>query len=829
MTSAAGPVGQALPVEDALPALREALERARIVILTAPPGAGKSTLVPLALREEPWLRGQRITMLEPRRLAARTVAARMASQIGEPLGGLVGYRIRRESRVSPATRVEVVTEGILTRALLAQPDLGGCGLLIFDEFHERSIHGDLGLALARRVQAVFRPDLRILIMSATLDEDALSRALGGVPIVKSAGRSFRVDIAYASDDLNPERDPVPAVAAAIRRALRTTEGDILAFLPGTSEISRVGTNLQDLPDDGLDVRPLHGDLPIEAQQAAILPGPRRRVVLATNIAETSLTIEGVRVVIDSGLARVSRFDSGLGMSRLDTVRIARDNADQRAGRAGRLGPGTAFRLWTAMTQKSLAASRAPEIVDADLLPLALDLAIWGEADASLAWITPPQAGALAEARRLLVGLGAMKGDAVTAHGRAIHELGVHPRIGHLLIEGRRLGLGGLAADIAALLEERDILGRDAGADLTLRVEALRGKGRGASGGGGVSRVRDIARDHRSRLKVDAADSSGGVEEVGRLVALAYPERIAQRRVGSTDRYRLATGRGARLDPADPLTHEEWLAVAHVDARDAEGRIFLAAPLDIATIEPEARDVVAWDSGRGVIVAQRERRIGELVLDAKPLAAIPDDVKVGILAGAIRSEGLLPQLLSDAARAFQARVLSLRAWGRAERFPDLSDAALLESLEEWLRSDLLASRSKADLLRLDTGAALAAILDWSGQRELDTLAPSHIEAPTGSRIELQYFPDGAPPVLAVRLQEIFGWLDTPTVNEGRTRVTLHLLSPARRPVQATQDLRSFWTNTYPEVRKELRSRYPRHSWPDDPLTAAPVRGPKRRGQ
>ena len=827
MTAIVGRPGPALPVVDALPALREALERERIVILTAPPGAGKSTLVPLELRAESWLFGQRITMLEPRRLAARTVAARMASQIGEPLGGLVGYRIRRESRVSLATRVEVVTEGILTRALLAQPDLGGCGLLIFDEFHERSIHADLGLALARRVQAVFRPDLRILIMSATLDEEALSRALGGVPVVKSAGRSFPVEISHASDDLNPDRDPVPAVVAAVRRALRTVEGDILAFLPGTSEITRVGTNLQDLASDGLDVRPLHGDLTIEAQQAAILPGPRRRVVLATNIAETSLTIEGVRVVIDSGLARVSRFDSGLGMSRLDTVRIARDNADQRAGRAGRLGPGAAFRLWTATTQKSLAASRAPEIVDADLLPLALDLAVWGEADASLAWITPPQAGPLAEARRILVGLGAMIGDAVTAHGRAIHELGVHPRIGHLLIEGRGFGLGGLAADIAALLEERDILGRDAGADLSLRVEALRGRGRGASGGGGAARVRDIARDHRSRLKLDPAASSGGVEDVGRLVALAYPERIAQRRAGSTDRYRLAAGRGARLDAKDPLTHEEWLAVAHVDARDAEGRIFLAAPLDITTIEPEARDVIAWDSGRGVIVAQRERRIGELVLDAKPRASVPDDVKIALLAGAIRSEGLLPQLLSDAARAFQSRVSSLRAWGRAERFPDVSDAALLAALEEWLQSDLLASRSKTDLLRLDTGAALTAILDWNQQRELNRLAPTHIEAPTGSRIELQYFPDGSPPVLAVRLQEIFGWLDTPTVNDGRTRVTLHLLSPARRPVQATQDLRSFWTNTYPEVRKELRSRYPRHSWPDDPLTAPPVRGPKRR--
>jgi ATP-dependent helicase HrpB len=779
---------------------------------------------------EPWLAGKRICMLEPRRLAARTVAARMSSQLNEAVGGTVGYRIRGETRVSVATRIEVVTEGVLTRTLLSQPDLDGLGLLIFDEFHERSIHADLGLALARRSQVLFRPDLRILIMSATLDEAWLSRALGGVPVVTSQGRAHPVEISFASADLHPERDPAPSVAAAIRRALQTAEGDILTFLPGTSEIKRVASALEDLAARGsLDIRPLHGELGIDAQQAAILPGPHRRVVLATNIAETSLTIEGVRVVIDSGLARVSRFDAGLGLSRLDTVRIARDNADQRAGRAGRLGPGVAFRLWTERTHHALSASRAPEIADADLLPLALDLALWGEPDASLAWITPPQAGALAEARRILRDLGAIKDEAATPHGRAIHELGVHPRIGHLLLEGRRLGKGALAADIAALLEERDILPREAGADLALRIEALRGRGRSSSGGGGaVARVRDLARDHRSRLKLEGGALTGASEEAGRLIALAYPERVAQRRAGSTDRYRLATGRGARLDPADPLTHEEWLAVAHVDARDAEGRIFLAAPLDISAIEPVARDVMAWDAERGVIVAQRERRIGELVLDAKPLASAPDDVHVDLIANAIRSEGLLPQMLTDSALAFQARVMSLRAWGRAELFPDLSEEALLKTLGDWLRADLIASRSRADLLRIDTGAALGALLDWNTQKALNTLAPMAIEAPTGSRIDLQYSADGAAPVLAVRLQEIFGWLDTPTVNDGRTRVTLHLLSPARRPVQVTQDLRSFWTNTYPEVRKELRARYPRHSWPEDPLTAIPIRGPKRRG-
>jgi ATP-dependent helicase HrpB len=821
-------MSHSLPVAEALPALRECLERERTVILTAPPGAGKSTLVPIELLGESWLAGRRIVMLEPRRLAARTVAARMADQMNEAVGATVGYRIRRESRVSAATRIEVVTEGILTRTLLSQPDLSGCGLLIFDEFHERSIHADLGLALSRRAQALFRDDLRILIMSATLDEAGLSRALLGAPVVSSAGRSFPVEVIYAPDDLAPDRDAAPAVARAVHRVLPATEGDLLVFLPGKSEISRVSGALEESARGNVEIRSLYGDLTLEAQQAAIQPGPKRKVVLATNIAETSLTIEGVRVVIDSGLARVARFDSGLGLSRLDTVRIARGNADQRAGRAGRLGPGVAYRLWTESTQRALPAAITPEIVDADLLPLALDLALWGEADTSLPWITPPQPGPLAEARRILNSLGALQGEAVTPHGREIHSLGVHPRLGHLLIEGRRLGLGGLAADVAALLEDRDILPREAGADLSLRVETLRAPRRGSRNEGALPRVRLAARDYRSRLGLTAGTGAGGSEEVGGLIALAYPERVAQRRPGSNHRYRLATGRGARLDSADPLTHHEWIAVAHVDARDAEGRIFLAAPLDISVQEPEIRDIVTWDSERGTIVAQRERRIGQLVVDAKPLASVPDEVRVGLLAGAIRSEALLGKLLSDSDRSLQSRVMSLRAWGRAGEFPDLSDPTLLATLSEWLRPALFDARSRAELLRVDAGAALAAILDWNQQRALGRLAPPALEAPTGSRIPLQYFADGSSPVLAVRLQEVFGWLDTPTVNEGRTRVTLHLLSPARRPVQATQDLRSFWTRTYPEVRKELRARYPRHSWPEDPLSARPVRGPRRRG-
>ena len=816
-----------LPVEEAIPRLKEALASHPIVIFTAPPGAGKSTRVPLALRDEPWLEERRILMLEPRRIAARSVAARMAAQSGGVPGGLVGYRVRGESRVCAATRIEVVTEGILTRALLARPDLEDVGLVVFDEFHERSIHADLGLSLARRAQSLFRPDLRILLMSATLDETGLAQKLGGAPVVRSEGRSFPVEISYAREDLALDRDIVPPVTAAVRRVIASAGGDLLVFLQGVSEIRRTAASIADL-QAACDVRELHGAMPLDEQQAAILPGKRRRVVLATNIAETSLTIEGIATVIDSGLARVSRFDPSLGLSRLETVRIAQDNARQRAGRAGRVGPGRTHRLWTEGTQAALAPSRPPEIVEADLLPLALDLASWGEEDAVMPWITAPAPGGLAEARRVLKALGAIdtQSGAITTHGRAIHELGVHPRIGHLLLEGRARGLGLLAADLAALLEERDFLPREAGADLTLRVDTLRGRERGRANDSSLLRLRDLARDHASRLRLDERGNRGDTSETGTLLAFAYPERIAQRRQGSTHRYRLANGRGASLDPSDPLGASEWLAVAHVDARGADGRILLAAPVDPSTLPKDTRENTRWDASRGALIAERIRVIGELVVDAKTMPLVEGEGRKALLAKVIRDEGLFTKIMSDEARTIQARVLSLRAWGRAE-FPDFSDDRLTETLGAWLGEALAATRTRDEVLQIDTARALLDQLDWPMQRALDRLAPLTIEAPTGSMIRLQYAPDGASPVLAVRLQEIFGWLDTPAVDDGRRPVMLHLLSPARRPVQVTQDLKSFWRNTYPEVRKELRARYPRHSWPEEPLSATPRRGPKRR--
>jgi ATP-dependent RNA helicase HrpB len=821
---------QELPVAAALPALRAALQTSSVVILVAPPGAGKSTHVPLELLEEPWLRGGRTLMLQPRRLAARAVAARMASLLGEPLGRGIGYHVRFERRASQETRVEVLTEGILTRRTQDDPGLEGVGLVIFDEFHERSLHADLALALTRRIQTALRPELRILLMSATLDATALSAALGDAPVVSATGRAFPVEVRHARhDEVRPDADPTPALAAAVRRVLATEAGDVLVFLPGAGEIRRLAAALESLPDVAL--RPLYGDLPLEEQQAAILPGPRRRVVLATNVAETSLTIEGVRVVLDAGLVRVARFDPFLGLPRLETLRVSRASADQRAGRAGRLGPGVCVRLWSEATHAGLLRARPPEILESDLAPLQLELAAWGEPASALSWVTEPPAAALALAAELLERLGATRGGALTPHGRAVHALGIHPRLGHLLVEGARLGLGSLACDVAALLEERDPLPREAGADLTLRVEALRAWRRRSGGDGSSARLHQVdrlARAHRERLRLPSGeDSPVDARELGRLLALAFPERVAQRREGSRERYRLANGRGARLRAEDPLAGEPWLAVGQLDAGTDEGRVYLAAPVDPAELATERREVVAWDARSGVLVAREETRVGELVLEARPKGELPEETRVRVLCDAIRAEGLSALAFSEDARRLQARVSSLRAWGREADFPDTSDAALLAGLESWLGPLLGGVARRDELARLDLESALLARLDPVMARRLEAWAPSNLRVPSGSRLRLEYPGDGRPPELAVRLQEVFGWLETPAVNDGRTRVTLRLLSPAFRPVQVTQDLRSFWTSTYPEVRKELRARYPKHAWPEDPLTAAPVRGARRR--
>ncbi len=820
-----------LPVLEVLPSLRMALESHRLVILTAPPGAGKSTLVPLELLREPWLQHSGIVMLQPRRLAARVVASRMAAQLSEPVGKTVGYQVRLERKASKDTRLEVITEGILTRCLQSDPTLEGVGLVIFDEFHERSLHADTALALIREVQSALRDDLRVLVMSATLDAENLSRVLNDAPVISSAGRAFPVEIRYAPRD--PE-DVIRAVVSTVRRVLENHDGDVLVFLPGAAEINRVERMLDDL--EHVSIRPLYGDLPLEAQQAAIMPnegllGPTRRVVLATNIAETSLTIEGVRVVIDSGLARASRFDQGSGFTKLETTRITGDSADQRAGRAGRVAAGVCYRLWSEATHAGLIAQRNPEILEADLAPFALELAAWGSSEADLEWVTPPPVTAMKQARVLLTNLNALEPNQtvgkITAHGRAMHALGTHPRLAHLLLEGKRLGFAALACDLAALLEERDPLPRDVGADAMLRLEALRScrMNQGSSGASmnALERIDQLAASYRSKLEVRPDQTMLEPLTVGRLIALAYPERIAQQRTGTRERYKLASGRGVKLPSQDVLSNDPWLAVAHLDAGSDEGRIFLAAPIDPRDVQTEFRDVIAWDARTGMLIAQREQRIGELVFESKSLLNIPEETRAKALCEAIRREGLEVLPWTDHTCQIQARAASLRCWRPDDDLPDLSDGALTETLKDWLAPFLAGIRKRDDFAKLDLETALKSVLTYQQSQRLEMLAPAKMHVPSGSNIKLEYAMDGGTPVLAVRLQEVFGLLETPTINEGRIAVLLHLLSPAHRPVQVTQDLRSFWQNTYPNVRKELGRRYPKHSWPEDPWTAQAVRG------
>lgn len=824
-----------LPVLELLPDLKEALAQNPIVLLEAPPGAGKSTVLPLELLGEDWLAGQQIWLLEPRRLATRMVAGRLAQLYGEPLGQTVGYRVRFESQVSPQTRLEVITEGILVRRLQRDPGLEGVGLVIFDEFHERGLQADLALALCRQVQSVLRPELRLLVMSATLEADTLSAVLGGAPMLRSAGRQFPVERRYLDREL--EGSWPAGVAGQISRILAQEAGDLLVFLPGVAEIVQVQNLLQPRHPD-LEVLGLYGELDLAQQQRALLPLPgRRKVVLATSIAETSLTIEGVRVVVDGGLARLPRFDARSGLTRLETVRVTADTAEQRAGRAGRLAPGVAYRLWSPATQSHLLPQRRPEILEADLAGMVLELAQWGVYQPSeLAWVTPPPGGAWQQAHRLLADLGALVEGRLSEHGRQLLDWATHPRLAHLLLEGKRRGLGVLAADLAALLEERDPLPRQSGADLGLRLEALqqwRSTGQLWHGAARpiLQRVEQLAATWHRQLGVAVEPYDPHGDQVGLLLALAYPDRVAQQREGQALRYRLSGGRGAAIQPDDPLQAAPYLAVAQLDAGEEQGRIYLAAPLDPATLGPLSRsqEAVGWDRRSDSLVARREWRLGQLVLRSEALPALSESVRVQVVAQHIREAGLDTLPWTPALQQWRARLLSLANWRPAESWPDLSDEALLATLEDWLAPGLTKVNRGADLAQLDLVSLLRQWVPWEWQQQMKSLAPERLLVPSGREHSLTYFADGALPVLAVKLQEVFGLLETPRINQGRIPVVLHLLSPAMRPVQVTQDLRSFWQKGYPELRKELRGRYPKHPWPDDPLTATPTARPKPRTQ
>lgn len=817
-----------LPVDAVLPELLRCLSVRNRAVLQAPPGAGKTTRVPLALLNQPWLAGRRIVMLEPRRLAARAAASFMSRQLGESVGETVGYRVQLDSRTGPDTRIEVVTEGILTRMLQEDPELSTYGAVIFDEFHERSLQGDLGLALALDSQRALRDELRLLVMSATLDGERIAALLDGAPVVSSRGRSHSVGLRYRPR--GRQASLTHQVAAVAQEALREENGSVLVFLPGQGEIRQVTELLSARVPENVLLAPLFGDLLPEQQDLAISPpgDGRRKLVLATNIAETSLTIEGVRVVIDAGLERRSRLDPSSGMSRLVTVRISRASAEQRAGRAGRLVPGVCYRLWSSEEHLRLQAFTPPEIGDADLAPLVLELARWGVRDpGGLSWLDPPPRASWNQARDLLHWLGMLDADGgITAHGNAAAELGVHPRLAHMLLRGKDRDQAWLACRLAALLSERDLLAgeADAGTDVVLRLGRLeRAHGR-------ARRTMEFARQLARRA--DCRPGSGGDEDPGGLLALAYPDRIARRRQGRDARYLLANGRGARLPEGDQLGREPMLVAAHVEGGAEDARIRLAASVTQAFVEDEFADRIAdhdttgLDPDSGRILTRRQRRLGALVL-AECMLHPPHPAAIEeALLEALRSRGLELLPWTPELRQFQARVALLRKL-EPEEWPDLGDEALLDTLDQWAAPFLPGITSLSGLRDFPLQSALEARLGRGQRQRLREEAPTHWQVPTGSRIRLDYC-TGADPVLAVRLQELFGSDDSPAVARGRVPLLLQLLSPAGRPVQVTRDLAGFWEGSYHEVRKELRGRYPKHAWPENPGRAVPVRGVPRRG-
>ncbi|TXK50299.1 ATP-dependent helicase HrpB [Pontibacter qinzhouensis] len=834
-----------LPVKEALSRLLQALDTTERAVLEAPPGAGKTTLVPLALLESAWRNDGKILVLEPRRLAARAAAQRMADLLNEPVGQTVGYWVRMERAVSKKTRIEVVTEGILTRLLQEDPALEGVAAIIFDEFHERSLHADLGLALALDAQAVLRPDLRLLVMSATLDAAAIGNWLEA-PVIRSEGRLYPVETQYlspaevAAAGTRPAQRLTNLVPKAIRQALaKEQEGDILVFLPGMGEMRRVAEQLEEKLPTNTDLHLLHGDLSLSKQLAAIQPAPkgRRKIVLATSIAETSLTIEGVKVVIDGGFARAPKFMPRTSLTTLVTEPVSQAAADQRRGRAGRLGPGVCYRLWTLADQQQLPLRQDPEICEADLSSLALELALWGAKEASdLKWLDTPPAAAMALAQDLLRRLEAI--DTIgnpTAHGKALASLGLHPRLGHLVMRGHELGFGTTACNLAALLSERDVLkpmdfsNVNGLPDLHLRLELLAGKRPHTPGftadENTLRRVREQARNLRQRMRLP--DSPSQPEAVGLLTALAYPDRLAQRE--SSGRLRLITGQRAAL-PTELFAEETFYAVAHLDL-SRQPRVLLAAPVAKADIlthfaqQLEKLQEVRWDAATERVVARQFTRLGALVLEETALAQ-PDQELVAIaLLQALLEKGIDRLPWSELAKNTRQRLAFLHQLA-PEHWPDVSEAALVVSAEDWLLPHLLGLRSLEQVARLDFNEMLLADLSWEQRQEMDRLAPSHLQVPSGSRIALDYS-DVTTPVLAVRLQEVFGMLDTPRIGGGKVPLLIHLLSPASRPVQVTRDLRSFWTTGYFDVRKDLRGRYPKHHWPDDPLSATPIRGTKKR--
>jgi len=836
----------AFPITPLLPQIVASLAAHPRLVLEAPPGAGKTTQLPLALLDAAWLAGAKIVMLEPRRIAARAAAQFMAQQLGEEVGRTVGYRIRFESRVSAATRIEVVTEGILTRLIQRDPELAGIGAIVFDEFHERHLAGDLGAALALEVQATLRPELRLLVMSATLDGERIAQWLDA-PRISSPGRSFPVRIEHPP--ARAQEGMEHHLARIVQQALAENDGDVLAFLPGRREIARVQATLEKTLSQRergeIEVLPLHGELSLAGQQAALAPAAPgvRRIVLATNVAESSLTLPGIRVVIDTGLAREPRFDPNSGFSRLETVAIAQASADQRAGRAGRVAPGTAYRLWP--QSKRLEAARSAEIGQAELSGLALELAAWGvRADGAdtMRWLDPPPAGALAQARELLTGLAALGTDGrITALGRDMLELGAAPRLAAAALRAPA-GLRALIADLLALMEARSPLrGEQARSDdFRVRVAALHAwrdrRGtlvRGDADSGALAAIEQASKGWRRRLDVrTAASGMPDSHSVGDLLLHAFPDRVARRDDAHPLRYTLSNGRGARLHENTALHGEPWLVVLDLRHEARDSLILAAAPLDPQVLERDfpaqftRERTLRWNAERAAVEAFEERRFGAIVLERRSVPVRPQDALPALLA-AVRSRGIDALPWNDQTRRLRARMQALRQWMPELGLPDVADAALLATLDEWLAPYLDGKRKLDALNAQELSQALGALFGHEQRRLLDSQAPDSLVVPSGQVRRLEYVPD-QPPVLAVKLQELFGLADTPRVGGGRIPVTLHLLSPAGRPIQVTQDLKGFWERTYPDVKKELKGRYPRHPWPDDPWSATPTHRAKPRG-
>jgi ATP-dependent helicase HrpB len=762
----------------------------------------------------------------------------------------VGYRVRMDSRVGKRTRIEVLTEGVLTRLLQDDPALSGVGLVIFDEFHERSLQADVGLALCVEIRAALRNDLRLLVMSATLADEPIAALLGQAPVITSVGRSFPVATHYLPPD--PRRVSGHAfldhVAAAVKRALSEESGSVLVFLPGVTEIKRVERLLRDMSfESHVLIMPLYGELSQEAQELAIQPAAKdqRKVVLATSIAETSLTIEGIRVVIDSGMSRAPRFDPVSGLTRLTTLPASQASTEQRRGRAGRLQPGVCYRLWGEGAQNKLPDYNRPEILEADLATLALDIAQWGVGDpTALTWLDPPPTAHYAQARELLQELGALNGKgAITAHGRRMSQLAMHPRLAHMVLMGMEQGHGALACDLAALLSERDIIKGERDADLQLRIQALHTEGpsplapsqreRGSRQADidrmACARVRKQAEQWRRQLRINDHDISH-MDHTGVLLAYAYPDRIAQRRPGGEPRYLLANGRGAFFARHEPLSAADYIVAAHLDGAHKEARIFLATAITRTEVEEHfadlvvSKDIIEWDSRNDCVQARRQRRLGALILDDAPLTHADPEALLRAMLQGIREMGVACLPWSKGLRSWQQRVQFLHRL-EPQQWPDIGDEHLLATLEDWLAPYLNSVIRRAHLAHVDLHAALAGRLSWEQQRTLEELAPTHLTVPSGSRVPIDY--DNDPPVLAVRLQEMFGLKETPHIAGGQVALLLHLLSPAYRPVQVTQDLAGFWARSYHEVKKDLKGRYPKHYWPDDPLQAQPTARAKPR--